>query len=219
MSKYTTQVRYICEYYAGLQESTGFENVEDVIKQAIPNVFDFDFPIFDENYRTALEFKILQHYYTREIGMETVGLWKLKLKTKLQEIMPYYNQLYKSELLEFNPLYDVNYTRSGKRKEEGNSAGLVDSNNEVTGAYSDTPQNGLQDVMDLKYLTNATFSKDNGSSNSKGNYDNLNEYSEAVMGKMGGSNYSQMLLDFRNTFLNIDMLVVNDLHELFMGVY
>ncbi len=89
------------------------------LKKCLPIVFDFDFPIFDENYRSVLETKILKHYYTREIAHETVGLWKLKLNTKLNEIMPFYNQLYKSELIEFNPLYDVELTRERKIKGAG----------------------------------------------------------------------------------------------------
>ena len=107
MSKYTTQVRFICENYAGLTESVGYGKVDEIIASARKKVFDFPYPIFDETYRNVLETKILKHFYTREIGAETVGLWKLWLNTKMNEIMPYYNKLYKSELLDFNPLYDV----------------------------------------------------------------------------------------------------------------
>ena len=87
MSKYTTELRYICEMYAG-GESKGYSDVNKVIQAAIPKVFDFDFPIFDEAYRNVLCTKILKHYYTREIAAETVGLWKLWLDTKMNEIMP-----------------------------------------------------------------------------------------------------------------------------------
>ena len=120
MSKYTTEVRFICEVNSGLNESVGYSKIEDVITGAIPKIFDFDFPIFDENYRTVLEKKILKHFYTREIGEETTGLWKLRLDTKLNEIMPYYNKLYKSELLEFNPLYTANLTRTNKTDYKSN---------------------------------------------------------------------------------------------------
>ena len=72
MSKYTTEVRFICEHYAGLDESEGYANVEEIIERARPKVFDFDYPIFDSSYKPILETKILKHYYTREIGFETV---------------------------------------------------------------------------------------------------------------------------------------------------
>nr|DAU41972.1 MAG TPA: Lower collar protein [Caudoviricetes sp.] len=127
MSEYTTQVRFICETAAGLSESEGQTSVKQIIAAAIPSVFDFDFPIFDESYRNVLETKILKHYYTREIGLETVGLWKLKMDTKLNEIMPYYNQLYKSELLEFNPFYDVDLVTDHKltKNENAENTGTI----------------------------------------------------------------------------------------------
>lgn len=96
MSKYTTEVRYICENYAGLDESVGLSRIDEVLDEATPKVFDFSYPIFEEAYRRPLERKILSHYYTREIGYETVGRWKLALRNKMNEIMPYYNQLYKA---------------------------------------------------------------------------------------------------------------------------
>lgn len=115
MSHYTTELRFICENYAGLTESEGYGNIADIIEKSRTKVFDFGFPIFDENYRSVLETKIIKHYYTREIGAETVGLWKHFLDRKMNEIMPYYNQLYKSELLEFNPLYDTDYKINSQR--------------------------------------------------------------------------------------------------------
>lgn len=291
MSKYTTEVRFICETNAGLRESEGFSSVKQILVAAVPKIFDFDFPIFDESYRNVLETKILRHYYTREIGLETVGLWKLKLETKLNEIMPYYNQLYKSELLEFNPFYDVDLTRDHKltREETATQKGTVntteDSNtdesttqdttsdstiNNTTGStseenatgtkthydkYSDTPQGSLQNVQNDTYLTNARMINDNdtqtgkttvnGTDESKGNttsntnaetssetrrdvdvnstnnrdLNSLDDYLEHVKGKNGGVSYSKMLMEFRDTFLNIDMQVINELNDLFMNLW
>lgn len=115
MSKYTTEVRFLCETEAGLTESRGFNSIDSILQDAAPKIFNFDFPIFDETYRLPLEIKILRYYYTREICEETVGLWKLRLQNKLNLIMPYYNQLYESELIKFNPLYDVDLTTDHKR--------------------------------------------------------------------------------------------------------
>lgn len=119
MSKYTTEVRFICETLAEFDTSQGYGKVSDVLNASWDKVFDFDFPIFDEEYRSVLCKKILKHYYTREIGLETVGLWKLKLDTKMNEIMPIFNKRYESTLFEFNPLYDVDYTRTTNGGESG----------------------------------------------------------------------------------------------------
>lgn len=104
MSKYTTEVRTICENLAGLDESVGYNSIKDVIANSRTKVFDFDYPIFDSNYKEVLETKILKHYYTNEICCETVGLWKLFLDETMNRIMPYYNQLYESALIKYNPL-------------------------------------------------------------------------------------------------------------------
>lgn len=103
MSKYTTEIRYICENLCGLDESKGYNDVETIIAQSRTKIFNFSYPIFDETYRSVLETKILKHFYTREIGEETVGLWKLRLNRKLNEIMPYYNKLYETGVEDLNP--------------------------------------------------------------------------------------------------------------------
>lgn len=124
MSKYTTEVRYICETYAGLDESVGYDRINEVIAASRDQIFE-EYPIFDEEYRSVLNTKILRHYYTREICAETVGLWKLWLNNKMNEIMPYYNELYRSALLEFNPLYDVDIRTTRATNASGNDSGTT----------------------------------------------------------------------------------------------
>ena len=121
MSKYTTEVRYICETDSGLDESVGFNSVDDVISKSWDKIFTSKVPFFDEDYRKILCCKILKHYYLREICCETVGIWKLWANTKLEEIMPYYNQLYESAKLKFDPFHDVDLTRKHNRTENEKS--------------------------------------------------------------------------------------------------
>ena len=80
MSDYTTQIRYICESKAGYTGSTEIPDPEVVVSEARASIFDFDYDLYDENHKEELETKILLHYYTREIGLETYALWHLKLK-------------------------------------------------------------------------------------------------------------------------------------------
>ena len=63
MSKYTTEVRFICENACGYRESQDYDKIDEIIAGSLSKIFDFDFPIFDENYRGVLETKILRHYY------------------------------------------------------------------------------------------------------------------------------------------------------------
>ena len=140
MSKYTTELRFICETEADYNQSQGYKKVNEILVAAAPKIFDFDFPIYDENYRLTLETKILKHYYTREISEETYGLWKLRLDATLNEIMPYYNQLYKSAILDFNPLYDVDLQRTYTKVLDGTESGTSSGTGKgsATGKSSDT---------------------------------------------------------------------------------
>jgi len=243
MSNFTTEVRYICETYAGYDTSKEHPDVTGIINEAIPKVFDFSFPIFDESYRQVLEHKILMHYYFQEIGAETVGLWKTFLQRKLNEIMPYYNKLYQSELLEFNPLYSVDYTithsgtnhNEGSRTDNGDNTGTSSTSAQRTAenknAYSDTPQGQLSGVDSNTYLTDYRKINDsiNGSTsanthsvlvnNSSSESDGRDAFERRVFGKMNSQSYSDLLKKFRETFLNIDLMIIKELSPLFMGLW
>lgn len=253
MSKYTTEVRFICENSAGLSESEGADNVDSILDKCWNKVFNFDFPIFDENYRQVLCRKILKHYYTREIAHETVGRWKLALNAKLNEIMPYYNQLYKSELLEFNPFYDVDLTRSREGSGTSNktsnntetnsgtsknvSSGSSTSNTDTLNRFSDTPQNSMdtQGIADSVPLTTVTkVNEDNTTTNESTdtltrndnktgsgteNINNTDKYIETVKGKQSTENYSSLLKKFRETFINIDMMIIEDCSDCFFTLW
>ena len=208
---YTTELRYICESYAGLTESAGYNNIENVIKKALPKIFDFDFPIFDEDYRTVIETKIIKHYYTREISEETVGLWKLRLNTKMNEIMPYYNQLYKAWSVDFNPLYDTDITTEHTLDNESTQT----TSGKSTDRFSDTPQGSLQNIENNTYLSNATIVD----SNASGTSNSTDEYLEKITGKRGSMSYSKMLDEYRESLINIDSMIIVDLKDLFFKLW
>lgn len=236
MSKYTTQVRFICETSAELTESCGFNDIETVLDKSWDKIFS-DFPIFNEKYRPELCKKILRHYYTREICCETVGRWKLFLADKMKNIMPYYNQLYQSELLKIQPLVSVDRsvthegtkseTRTTNRNGTNTSNSRTDGSTDTWSYYSDTPQGGINGLDSNDYLTNATHNRGtdgtsstlNGttSDNETGTGNGSDTYVDKVLGYDG--NQSEMLLKFRETFLNIDMMIINELKDLFFTIY
>lgn len=328
MSKYTTEVRFICEQAAGLDASVGYNDVEQVVEAAYPKIFSSSLVFYDEETKTRLLPKILLHYYQREIGFETVGLWKLKLNQKLREILPYYNQLYESEALVYDPLKNVDntHTHEGEYKDNrGGNTKQIDNKTEtrnlqtvddgrtsydhnenvilrhdktvtrgndvntrsVTGdgeswvLFSDTPQGGINGVQngggtsasgtlsDNAYLTNATHTTEKPAAtqdtqsfgdvketyNKNGDktdhtdtdgwdkLDNTNTqtgtikntgdttyqkdeedtgedtYTNTETGKIGVMTYQEMQMKWRESFLNIDMQIIDELGDLFMKVW
>lgn len=144
MSTYTTEVRYICESKSGFTpDELNFKTVDEIIAASRSNVFNFDFPVYDESFRSVLESTILLHFYTREIGAETVGLWQLYLCRKLRELMPYYNKLFESALLDFNPFHDVDYTRTHEGEATGDKVG-THANTVGTTGHSATEATGTE---------------------------------------------------------------------------
>ena len=269
MASYTTQLRSICESITGLTESAGNNETDTVIENARPLIFSFNYPVINETPKEELEKKIIRHYYMREIGCETYGQWKFFLENKMNEIMPYYNQLYKSASLEFNPFEDVDYQKVHYGQETGrtdiqddvttnntktfdtsdattyNSTDTLTRNDVHWEYYSDTPQGSVSriDVDGNNYLTNATknTANDTDTTTHTGNdtttktgditdegttgrimsnqYGSNDNYTDTVRGKMSAESYSSRLLEYRKTLLNIDMMVIDELADLFMTIY
>lgn len=179
MSNYTTEVRYIVETLAD-EKGT----IESMIESAKTKIFSDYWSTQNPDYKAVLEQKILRSYYTREIGLETVELWKLKLNTTLAEIMPKYNLLYKTyDSIIDNLISNVdltetrndtgNSTTSGTStntstdtsKNTGSSTGNTTSTNNGSGSSdawqtsNDTPQGGLTGLEENKYLSSAVHNK------------------------------------------------------------
>lgn len=259
MSKYTTEVRFICESKSGLEVSGGCGDVDKIIANSWNKIFTSKVTFFDEEYRSVLCQKILKHYYLREICCETVGIWTLWMNTKLEEIMPYYNQLYESAKIKFNPMHDVDLTREHKRTENETASGNRDTTNNNTtdvtsnsttnrtttsdenkkDLYSDTPQGALTGVENETYLTNARKINDSvngtddvnvnnteknagvstGKETTSSNVGTTEDYLETLVGKQGTESFSSLLNKFRETFLNIDMMVIEEFSDLFFGLW
>lgn len=228
MSKYTTELRYICESEL---MNRGIDikklTVDEIIQQAIPYVIDFNFPIFDEAYRPILLQNIFRHYYTREIGAETVGRWKLFLNSKLNLIMPKYNLLYESEFKNIDPLINnwekETFTKetSGTSDIQGSSSSTRDGTDTADSTFSDTPQ-GMLSGRD--YATNATKNKTVATEKGSGNSSELTTLTnneQWLREKKGlfGKSTTEAISEFVDKFQTIDMMIIDELSDMFMLIW
>ena len=251
MSKYTTEVRFICESLSGLDESKGGNNVDTIIANAWDKVFTTTATFTVPEYKAHICKAILKHYYTREIGAETVGLWKLWMNERFETILPYYNQLYQSQLVQFDPMKDVNFTRTLIRDLDSSEAASGSNSGTSTGThsqtetqtknnvhrdlYSDTPQGAVTGLENENYLTNARKVTDsaslsdsisgNESGSTSGQFSNSGTNStderitETINGKRNGTSYSKLLQEFRDTLINLDMMIIEEFNDLFFGLW
>ena len=204
------------------------------IKTLMDNKFDFglkNYPIFDEAYRETLNNNILMHYYENEIGFETAGLFKVYLNQKMFEIMPYYNELYKvqKKILLNDITNNVNLTETFKRdtstntssKSASTSSGISKSKN----VEQATPQGSLKEenIDNYSYASNITMDK-NDTSNSvndsaTGESSGNENYIKTIIGNNGSKYNVDILEQLKNNLMNIDLMIINELNELFMQIY
>ena len=171
------------------------------LKTLVESGFDIglnEYEIWDENYRAVLNKKIMDHYWFREIGQETPGLFKFYLNRTMNEIMPYYNQLYETTILEYNPIHNADYTEtheisrthdnvvdttgefdtidttdttvesSSTGSSEDTTNSTMNTNNKHIGI--DTPQSALDitDADSVTYASEINFDKNNGITDQSG---------------------------------------------------
>lgn len=197
------------------------------IKTLIDNNFDFkmdSYPIFDENYRETLNNNILNHYYENEIGFETAPLFRFYLNQKLNEIMPYYNELYKvqKKLIDENLLLNnVNITESLTGSNTTQSSSESTSNSNGKNLFQDTPHGELSstDIDDQKWATNLTQNKNIINDESSASGSGTNEYIKTIVGNNGGKFNIDVLNDIKNNLMNIDLMIINELYDLFMQIF
>lgn len=196
-----------------------------------------EYPIYDESKRRQLNDKFIRHYWMREIGCETVGHFCLWCSNTFNEIMPYYNKMYETELLNVERLLGikrhkvVDMLRDFDESSSGN--GSADTSTSSTGKsinkFSDTPQDELfvPKVDAGDYLTNLTIedtaddttvgtkSKSDGTiKRDETNKDTTDEF-------VTDPRYYQSFLDLSEKILNLDMQVINNVQVqgLFMQVW
>ena len=188
------------------------------IKNLMKNHFDFnlqEYPIFDENYRETLNNNILYYYYEDEIGVETPELFKIYLNRTLNRIMPYYNNLYQAQIKLLNEGVFNNVNLKEQSTRDINSTN--NSTNKGKGLYQDTPQGNIDmtEFENQHYATNLTMNsnQDTNTGNS------TDDYVRTIIGNNGNRYPIELLKEVTNNLMNIDNLIINELEDLFMGIY
>lgn len=113
--------------------------------------------------RSELNQKLLNHYQYREIGSETVGKFLDLLETTMCEIMPYYNERFKTiEIMANleNPFDNVDFVETYKETRTGDKSNTITGNNEVN---SEKTGNTTSATEDNGSTTSTTNAEDNGS--------------------------------------------------------
>lgn len=207
------------------------------------------YPIYDENHRAELNEKIIRHYALREIGQETAQQFVFYLGMTMAEIMPYFNERYKTLDMEYNPLQSVDMTTDSENGSESQSSSKASSTQDSTSSSSsksdnastttsksfdsDVPQTGV--VGDFaRYASHANESQADSSGTASSSQDSAShatshsatDYQHDASNSKGKSHVSgrsqsamSLVQEYRNAIINVDMEIVRSLEPCFMQVW
>lgn len=236
MAKYTMELRSVCEFYTRKTVESWFKSykLEDYLT---PNQIA---TITKNNLWTKdkLAKKIVDHYFFREIGFDTPALFRHYALITMQEIMEEKLPLIYSNSIEYDPLINVDFTETFKRNvsgigsssSSGNSSSNSNSNSSNLSINNNTPQtritkqnldNGLyaSSVSQSDTLTNISDSTNTNSDlNSSSNSEE--SYTRSQKGNSGSLTTAQnLILQFRKNIIAIDKNIIENLNDLFMGLF
>ena len=115
-------------------------------------LFDFPYQFDDIKFKEQLEQSVIDYYYNYEIGVETPDEFKRRFEAKWLSFIDYYNLLYNTTLLTYNPLTNYKMTEALDQLATSNNTqnNVTDSTNTGT-----TTQEGT-DVLSQTTSTDST---------------------------------------------------------------
>lgn len=212
MSKYTVELRTIIENKGEAEVLSWFTNYEltDYLTQDEINV------IMERGTwnKEKLAHKIIDHYYMREIGFETVGLFRHQAKVAMQEIMEEKLPLIYSAAIQYDPLVNVDFTEEYTGQNAGNST----SNSSGLTVQSDTPQGQISKsaILGGTYASSTSANDIDDTTATSG----TETYTKRTKGNSGVSATAQKMVEqYRENIIMIDRDIIEDLSSLFMSIY
>ena len=162
--------------------------------------------------------RIIDYYYTREIGSDAIGSFILFTRNKMREVMETYAPLIYSASIKYDPLVNVDYTESLERQTNGTTSSTSSSSD--LGINSDTPMGQInkEQIMAGKYASSTVGNE--GSSNGSGQSRGEESYTKHIKGNSGVSATAQKMVElYRDNIRALNSEIIEDLEPLFISVF
>lgn len=189
-----------------------------------------NYPIFDEAYREGLNKTLYETFCYREIGFETIDIFQQQVAARLRLVMPYYNQLYLSQRLQYDPLQQIDVstwsdaTQTSAGSQQSTQTSSSDASGESTSAGREHAYPGSPIYKEGDYATTGTTSEGRTASKNsqKGDSTATHNQSGDTHAKGGQRGRSQsaasLIMEYRSAMINVDQMVVAELEPFFMGI-
>lgn len=178
------------------------------------NIFDFEYPFYNEEYRKTFEQHFIDHFYFDEIGQETVARFKHRLRIKFNLIMPYWNKIFLADALEQRILDNYDVTETYTRDVINNTNATNENVNK--NLASDTPTT-KEDFEQVDFFTSIV--KDIANNTSRVNGDSKENWTRKMQGNIGVQTDADAIIKYWQSLKQIEIEIFNQCDDLFMGVY
>ena len=207
MSKYTLELRYL-------------------YKDKKFKLFDFPYNLYDNDLKPWFEEKFFQHFMFYEIGFDSVAMFKQRLMSKLNDIFPYYKQLYETEIAcknidfmlnkDLKESYVRDLTSNSNSSQESNAAsnGLSTSGQLTPSLISNSEK--IDKFMDA---AQKDVSSSNATSTGESTGNSKEEYTLTSQGNIGITSSAELLAKWRDVLINIDLMIFEECNDLFMQIF
>lgn len=187
-------------------------------------IFDFNY-----DYKNDLTFKaffepyFIEHFFNEEFAFETLDYFKVKLKNRMQEVLPFYIPLYQTfyiNTIDLTLIEKEESSEKGGNDESGKTNSNSTSTNNSLDVSSDLPANAISvnNINDVKYATDGKRGS-NTSTNESNTINTHNNIYTRDSTRKRTNNGLDNATRYSSEFLNLCSEMINKFNDLFMVIF
>lgn len=187
-------------------------------------IFDFNY-----DYKNDLTFKaffepyFIEHFFNEEFAFETLDYFKVKLKNRMQEVLPFYIPLYQTfyiNTIDLTLIEKEESSEKGGNDESGKTNSNSTSTNNSLDVSSDLPANAISvnNINDVKYATDGKRGS-NTSTNESNTINTHNNIYTRDSSRKRTNNGLDNATRYSSEFLNLCSEMINKFNDLFLIIF
>lgn len=197
---------------------------EQKIVKLCEYIFDFNY-----DYKNDLTFKaffepyFIEHFFNEEFAFESIDYFKVKLKNRMQEVLPFYIPLYQTfyiNTIDLTLIEKEESSEKGGNDESGKTNSNSTSTNNSLDVSSDLPANAISvnNINDVKYATDGKRGS-NTSTNENNIINTHNNIYTRDSTRKRTNNGLDNATRYSSEFLNLCSDMINKFNDLFLIIF
>lgn len=187
-------------------------------------IFDFNY-----DYKNDLTFKsffepyFIEHFFNEEFAFETLDYFKVKLKNRMQEVLPFYIPLYQTFYINNVDLTLIEKEESierGGTEESGSTSNKSNTTSTSLDVSSDLPANAISvnDIDDVNYATDGKRGRNTSVNDSDTINSNNTHYNRESMHKRINNGLDNATR-YSSEIINLCNEMINKFNDLFLIIF